>query len=312
MFSTNLLADLSTQGPLALVCGMLVLGGLALLATMLYVVTAALRRVHAQQAHTSSRCRLTGREAVGRLLAHLGLPAVCVEVGAKLDHYDQLRRRVLLRTESSNSSSVAALAIAAHEVGHAEQFAKGYWAARAARGLLVLLVLVAAVVFVYPFATTIAGTGEVNLTGMLAAFALMALLRLPVSLALEMDATRRGKRLLNETLLADESEREGIAHMLRAGFRAHVVYSVALVVMIGAGVATMWLVENGLSTPAPSGVQIAQENAFETGGPLPQADAINGSEGYALPLVALTVSIITVFWAFSGRARKAPARSPGL
>ena len=73
-----------------------------------------------------------------------------------------------LRTESSVSSSVAALAIAAHEVGHAEQFAKGYWAARATRCLLVLLVLGGGVLFVYPFAAIIAGTGEVNLTRLVA------------------------------------------------------------------------------------------------------------------------------------------------
>jgi hypothetical protein len=36
--------------------------------------------------------------------------------------------------------------------------------------------------------------------------------------------------------------------MLRAGFRVHVVISLAIVLLIGAGVAVMWLVENGLGT----------------------------------------------------------------
>ena len=82
------------------------------------------------------------------------------------------RHRVKLRTESSVSSTVAALAIAAHEVGHAEQFATGYWAARATQCLLILLVLGGGVLFVYPFAAVIGGTGEVNLTLLVAVLAI--------------------------------------------------------------------------------------------------------------------------------------------
>lgn len=172
----------------------------------------------------------------------------CIEEGARIDHDDQLHGRLRLRTQSCISSSVGALAIAAHEVGHAEQFANGYWAGRATRYLLVLFVLGAAVLFVYPFATTIAGAGEVNLTSLLALFAAVAVLRLPLTFALELDATRRGMRLLGETRLADETELAGIARMLRAGYRVHVVLSLAIVLLIGAGVAAMWLVENGLGS----------------------------------------------------------------
>ena len=127
----------------------------------------------------SRACRLTGREVAGRLLERIGLTFVAVDDGAPLDHYDHLRRRVKLRTESSVSSSVAALAIAAHEVGHAEQFATGYWAARATRGLVVLLVFGEAVLLVYPFASTIAGASAVNLTWGTSLIALFALVRAP-------------------------------------------------------------------------------------------------------------------------------------
>jgi Zn-dependent membrane protease YugP len=84
--------------------------------------------------------------------------------------------------------------------------------------------------------------------GRVALLAVVALVRLPLTFALELDATRRGLRLLRETSLAHETEQEGITHMLRAGFRVHVVLSLAIVLLICAGVAVMWLVENWLGT----------------------------------------------------------------
>jgi Zn-dependent membrane protease YugP len=248
MISAIFHADISTHGWLALVSILLIVGGLALLAAIANATMRSLRMAHDEQEQKLSQCGLTGRAAAGRLLAHVGLSSDCIEEGAKIDHYDQLHKRLRLRTQSCVSSSVAALAVAAHEVGHAEQFTRGYWAAHATRCLLVLFVAGAAVLFVYPFATTIAGTGEVNLTSLLVLLALVAVLRLPLTFALELDATRRGLRLLGETSLAHEIEQEGIAHMLRAGFRVHVVISLAIVLLIGAGVAVMWLVENGLGT----------------------------------------------------------------
>ena len=308
MISATLLDDLLTHGRMALVGGLLILGGLALAATALYFATRALQSAYLQQGRRFSRCRLTGREVVSRLLAHVGLPSDGVEEGAKIDHYDQLRRRVKLRTESSVASSVAALAIAAHEVGHAEQFATGYWAARATRYLLLLLVFGAGALLIYPFATTIVGEGTVNLTSLATLFALMALLRLPVSMALEQDATRRGQRLLNETGLAHETEHEGIAHFLRAGFFVHIAFSVVLVMLISAGIGTMWLVENGLDTPTLAGVPVAPKSALEPGAPRPPMPAIDIGESFASPL-AVVVAMATVWWSFFARARKKPART---
>jgi Zn-dependent membrane protease YugP len=151
MISDTLFDAIVSDGGLNLLGQVLIFGSVALVAAMLYAAVRGMRRAYLQQGRRFSRCRLTGHEATRRLLEHVGLSADRVDAGAKIDHYDVWRNRVRLRTESSVSSSVAALAIAAHEVGHAEQFAKGYWAAYATRGLLVLLVLSAVILFVYPF-----------------------------------------------------------------------------------------------------------------------------------------------------------------
>jgi Zn-dependent membrane protease YugP/Flp pilus assembly protein TadD len=301
-------ATFSMGGSLIVFGGLLLLGGAALFAGMLYAAMGALRWAYVQEGRRFSRCRLTGREIVCRLLEHLSLPSDRIDDGAKIDHYDQLRRRVKLRTESSVSSSVAALAIAAHEVGHAEQFATGYWAARATHWLLILLALSGVVLFVYPLAAPLGGAGEANLTGLIALLAILALWRLPVSLALERDATRRAKRLLNETGLVHETEQEGIARLLQAAFRTHVALSVGLVLLIGAGVATMWLIEGALDMPSLTSVQVAVGDELEPRGPLTQTVTIDVGEPSVYPLMAIA-SLFTVWWAFSGRERKGPTRT---
>jgi Zn-dependent membrane protease YugP/Flp pilus assembly protein TadD len=307
MIPDELLETLAADDWLTLLGQLLIVGSVLLLAAMLYLSVRRMRSVYAQEARRFSHCRLTGREAAGRLLEHLGLPSDCIDDGATIDHYDNLRRRVKLRTESSVSSSVAALAIAAHEVGHAEQFATGYWAARGVGGLRVLLVLGAVVLLIYPFSATIMGSGDVNLTGLVALIAIVPLLRLPANMALELDATKRAKRLLNETGLAHPTEQEGITRLLRAAFYTHLALGLGLVLLVGACAAVMWLVESALDSPATSFMHVAVWDETQPGGQ-PRIEAIPVGGLDLLPLWAVAVALATVWWAFSGGKRKAPVR----
>jgi Zn-dependent membrane protease YugP/Flp pilus assembly protein TadD len=307
MMFDELLETLSADDWLTVSSQLLIVGSAVLFAALFYLATRRLRAVYAQEGRRFSRCRLTGREAVGRLLEHLGLPSDQIEDGAAIDHYDNVRRRVKLRTESSVSSSVAALAIAAHEVGHAEQFATGYWAARGMNGLRVLLIISAVVLLVYPFSAIIAGSGDVNLTRLIALIAIVPILRLPITAVLEHDATKRAKRLLNETGLAHATEQEGIAKLLRAAFFTHLALGTGLILLIGACAATMWLVESALDTPAMSITQVAVLNETQPSGP-PPIEVIHFGELDLLPLTALAIAVATVWWAFSGGKRKVPPR----
>jgi uncharacterized protein len=73
---------------------------------------------------TSSR--LTGAEVCRRLLASGGLNVGVEQIGGSLtDHYDPRAKVMRLSEPVGNSSSVAAVAVAAHETGHAFQDAKG-------------------------------------------------------------------------------------------------------------------------------------------------------------------------------------------
>lgn len=71
---------------------------------------------------------LTGTEAARRVLDGAGLQNVTISVGGGRlsDHYDPRKRALSLSPDVGNSTSLAALGVAAHEAGHAIQHAEGY------------------------------------------------------------------------------------------------------------------------------------------------------------------------------------------
>src|SRR5262245_38367789 len=86
----------------------------------------AWRRTFDEQAAVPSRCGQSGKAVACRLLGVVGLarvPVVCPNVPDRV-HF--ARGEVQLSPLVYTSRSLAALAVAAHEVGHAEQFATGY------------------------------------------------------------------------------------------------------------------------------------------------------------------------------------------
>ncbi len=71
---------------------------------------------------------LTGMQAAKMLLNYNNLGHVSIEgtPGALTDHYDPRTQTMRLSPDVANSNSVAAVAVVAHEIGHAVQDAKAY------------------------------------------------------------------------------------------------------------------------------------------------------------------------------------------
>ncbi len=67
----------------------------------------------------------TGGELARHLLDEAGLQAVSVDVTDLGDHYDPDAQAVRLLPQHHNGRSIAAIAVAAHEVSHAVQHARG-------------------------------------------------------------------------------------------------------------------------------------------------------------------------------------------
>ncbi len=87
-----------------------------------------LQSTFANYLRVRSSSGMSGYEVARRILDANGLHDVHVtEVGGRLsDHYDPTRRVVRLSQDIYHGSSVASVAVAAHECGHAIQHAKSY------------------------------------------------------------------------------------------------------------------------------------------------------------------------------------------
>ena len=74
----------------------------------------------------ANRYSRTGGQTARHLLDALGLRNVLTEVTDHGDHYDPVAKAVRLTADNFNGRSLTAVTIAAHEVGHALQDARGF------------------------------------------------------------------------------------------------------------------------------------------------------------------------------------------
>ncbi len=105
--------------------------------TMILLIPAIILAIWAQMRVSSTYSKYskissargaTGAEIAKILLEHNGLPDVKIEAveGKLSDHYDPRSNTVRLSTDNYRGRSLSAVAVAAHEVGHAIQHGTGY------------------------------------------------------------------------------------------------------------------------------------------------------------------------------------------
>ncbi|HKJ17628.1 MAG TPA: zinc metallopeptidase [Xanthomonadales bacterium] len=85
-----------------------------------------IKRVMRRYSKPEDRYDLSGEQVARKLLDANNLKEVAVEETQVGDHYDPIERVVRLTPDHLHKHSLAAVTIAAHEVGHAVQDAQGY------------------------------------------------------------------------------------------------------------------------------------------------------------------------------------------
>jgi len=169
-----------------------------------------------------SRSRITGREAAEYVMQQAGIHDVSIhETGGHLtDHYDPIRKRLVLSRENYRGSSLAALGVAAHEAGHAVQHATGY------KMLQLRMSLVGVTGFasqLLPF--IIIGGFFFNMVGLIKlgvlVYAVITVFQL-VTLPVEFDASRRAKEALVSTGILSRDEMHGVNDTLGAAALTYV------------------------------------------------------------------------------------------
>ena len=180
-----------------------------------------------------ARSGMTGHEAVQRLIARAGLYGIQIEGvrGNLTDNYDPRTKILHLSQGVSENASVASLAVAAHELGHAQQDAEGYFPLRF-RAALVPMVNIGSylgwILIIIGLFLSYAGFAlGVNLAwlgvAVFAGGAVFALATLPV----ELNASARARVLLSETgIISGPDEQRGVSTVLNA---AALTYVAALV-----------------------------------------------------------------------------------
>jgi Zn-dependent membrane protease YugP len=181
----------------------------------------------------ANRIGAHGHATARHILDSNGLQHVTLErsKGQLSDHYIPARDLIRLSPSVSDKASVASLAVAAHEVGHALQKHTEYWPLRAKAMLMPmaaaghrfgLLLMMGGGLGGLP---VLLNLGVVMLTGAV----LVQLLTLPI----EFDASRRALDELTRLKLVDEQELSGAKTMLTAAALTYVASAASSLAVVG-------------------------------------------------------------------------------
>ncbi|MGN1234912.1 MAG: zinc metallopeptidase [Christensenellaceae bacterium] len=207
---------------------------LLLVPCILFSAWASHRVKTAYRAYRSvpTRSHMTGYDTATRLLQRGGVYNVQVGMteGELSDHYDPRRETVNLSRATYGDASVGSVAVAAHEIGHVMQKKEGYLPYRIRTALVPLtnigsalampLVLIGIILDLF----SIAGGESIGIYFAYVGIALYGLstLFMLATLPVELDASRRGKRMLVAEGILAEDEMGGASAVLNAAALTYV------------------------------------------------------------------------------------------
>lgn len=199
------------------------------------LVRSWLTRTYSTWSNVPNKAGLNGHSTARLILDRNGLQNVKLETseGMLSDHYIPSQKRMRLSQEINQLPSVASLAVAAHECGHAIQDAEGYRLLKLKAVMMPFAAIGNQVGLVVSIGAGIIGNNLLLNTGLLLMLLgmLMPLLTLPI----EFDASKRALQQLVELKLVDDQEYDGARSMLRAAaftYVAGAASSTAIVALI--------------------------------------------------------------------------------
>ena len=203
--------------------------------TICLVASAKMNATFSKYSRIRNHSGMTGREAAEVILHRVGIYDVRIEhvSGRLTDHYDPTSKVLRLSDATYNSTSVAALGVAAHECGHAMQHATAYAPLRF-RGALVPVAnfgsaIAWPLILVGLFLT--GNTSSLILNLGILAFSLAVLFQL-VTLPVEFNASRRALVILQDTGILGTMETDGAKKVLRAAALTYVASAAAAILQL--------------------------------------------------------------------------------
>ncbi len=196
------------------------------------IASARVHSAYKKYGNMTTQSHMTGYDTATRLLRANGVTDIRVDrVGGTLsDHYHPKKKVVNLSIDVYRNDSIAACAVAAHEVGHVMQKKKGYLPYKMRSALVMItnigsrlavpLVLIGLVLDIFVSATKNSDAGfylalvGVGLYGLSTLFAF-------VTLPVELNASRRAKKMLVQEGILTEQELPYADKMLDAAAQTY-------------------------------------------------------------------------------------------
>jgi Predicted Zn-dependent protease len=198
-----------------------------ILPALIFSIWAQARVKSAFQKYSAVRAGMSGMAAAQMVLRSGEVADVAVRPisGNLTDNYDPRSKVISLSQPVYGADSVAAVGVAAHEAGHAVQYARGYAPVKVRNAVIPVSQFGAAFSWPLLMLGLLLSSQKLMLVGILlfSAAVLFQLLTLPV----EFDASRRALRALEDCGRFSEVELDGARKVLRA---AALTYVAALAV----------------------------------------------------------------------------------
>ena len=189
------------------------------------------QRVFREYAQVPSKRGVTGAQLADELLYKNGLNLPVIQVSGSLtDHFNPKEQTVGLSEAVFGSSSVSALAVAAHEIGHVLQYNEDYRPMKMRTAILPVAnigcrigpFLVIGGLLLSLLVENVGNTGYYIAIAGVALYVAMLLFQL-VTLPVEFNASSRGLSMLTEGGYLTEEELPGAKKMLRAAALTYVL-----------------------------------------------------------------------------------------
>jgi hypothetical protein len=159
------------------------------------------RRTYARHSRTPVQSGCTGAEAAHEILRGAGITNVSIVKHEELlgDHYDPLRKRLVLSSANYHGTNAAALGVAAHECGHAIQHKMAYAPLQIRMAAVGVTSFASQLVLWIPLLGLFTGlmAAQTGLLIMAVAWGILMAFNL-VTLPVEFDASRRAKLVLGQ------------------------------------------------------------------------------------------------------------------
>ena len=159
---------------------------------------------------------ITGKEAARYILDKHGLSNIKVEParGFLSDHYDPRNNVIKLSESNYNGYSIASVAVACHECGHAIQDKEGYFFMKIRSSIVPIVNFSSYAGYIAIVLGCLFGAINLIWLGIIAE--IVILLFQLITLPVEFDASKRAKEELTNLQLIDREEYKGVSNMLKA------------------------------------------------------------------------------------------------